>query len=401
MAKVLIPAVAGGAALALVGGVALASALHKNDVELSVDGQTTAMSVRERTVADVLKLKGITLGDHDVVLPAADTRITDGMAISVSYGRPLKLNVDGVERTVWTTARNVGDALEQLRLDDAESKVSATRSIGIGREGLNLDIATAQDVTLVAGGAKTPIRLAGTVQDVLDKQGIKPDADDSLTPAADTSLTDGLTITYVDVQVKTSTKAKVVPFEKTQVKSDQLAKGQTKVTTKGVNGSATETYTDTYHDGKLISSKLATTKVETKPVAEVTSVGTKVVKTKPAASSSSATSAKESSAPAASSGSDLTPATGASCKASYYWQGQMTANGEQFNTNALTAAHKSYKFGTRVKVTNPKNGQSVVVRINDRGPYVSGRCLDLSRAAMQAIGGTAAGVITVNYEVVG
>ena len=401
MAKVLIPAVAGGAALALVGGVALASALHKNDVELSVDGQTTAMSVRERTVADVLKLKGITLGDHDVVLPAADTRITDGMAISVSYGRPLKLNVDGVERTVWTTARNVGDALEQLRLDDAESKVSATRSIGIGREGLNLDIATAQDVTLVAGGAKTPIRLAGTVQDVLDKQGIKPDADDSLTPAADTSLTDGLTITYVDVQVKTSTKAKVVPFEKTQVKSDQLAKGQTKVTTKGVNGSATETYTDTYHDGKLISSKLATTKVETKPVAEVTSVGTKVVETKPAASSSSATSAKESSAPAASSGSDLTPATGASCKASYYWQGQMTANGEQFNTNALTAAHKSYKFGTRVKVTNPKNGQSVVVRINDRGPYVSGRCLDLSRAAMQAIGGTAAGVITVNYEVVG
>lgn len=401
MAKVLIPAVAGGAALALVGGVALASALHKNDVELSVDGQTTAMSVRERTVADVLKLKGITLGDHDVVLPAADTRITDGMAISVSYGRPLKLNVDGVERTVWTTARNVGDALEQLRLDDAESKVSATRSVGIGREGLNLDIATAQDVTLVAGGAKTPIRLAGTVQDVLDKQGIKPDADDSLTPAADTSLTDGLTITYVDVQVKTSTKAKVVPFEKTQVKSDQLAKGQTKVTTKGVNGSATETYTDTYHDGKLISSKLATTKVETKPVAEVTSVGTKVVETKPVATSSSATSAKESSAPAASSGSDLTPATGASCKASYYWQGQMTANGEQFNTNALTAAHKSYKFGTRVKVTNPKNGQSVVVRINDRGPYVSGRCLDLSRAAMQAIGGTAAGVITVNYEVVG
>lgn len=401
MAKVLIPAVAGGAALALVGGVALASALHKNDVELSVDGQTTAMSVRERTVADVLKLKGITLGDHDVVLPAADTRITDGMAISVSYGRPLKLNVDGVERTVWTTARNVGDALEQLRLDDAESKVSATRSIGIGREGLNLDIATAQDVTLVAGGAKTPIRLAGTVQDVLDKQGIKPDADDSLTPAADTSLTDGLTITYVDVQVKTSTKAKVVPFEKTQVKSDQLTKGQTKVTTKGVNGSATETYTDTYHDGKLISSKLATTKVETKPVAEVTSVGTKVVETKPVATSSSATSAKESSAPAASSGSDLTPATGASCKASYYWQGQMTANGEQFNTNALTAAHKSYKFGTRVKVTNPKNGQSVVVRINDRGPYVSGRCLDLSRAAMQAIGGTAAGVITVNYEVVG
>ena len=78
----------------------------------------------------------------------------------------------------------------------------------------------------------------------------------------------------------------------------------------------------------------------------------------------------------------------------------MTANGERFNTNDLTAAHKTYAFGTRVKVTNPKNGQSVIVRINDRGPYISGRCLDLSKAAMQAIGGTSAGVITVKYEVV-
>lgn len=96
----------------------------------------------------------------------------------------------------------------------------------------------------------------------------------------------------------------------------------------------------------------------------------------------------------------VAPAT-QSCKASYYWEGQMTANGEYFNPSALTAAHKSFKFGTRVEVTNPSNGRSVTVRINDRGPYITGRCLDLSRAAMQAIGGTSAGVITVNYRVVG
>ncbi|MDO5084408.1 MAG: septal ring lytic transglycosylase RlpA family protein, partial [Arachnia propionica] len=88
------------------------------------------------------------------------------------------------------------------------------------------------------------------------------------------------------------------------------------------------------------------------------------------------------------------------CKASYYWQGQMTATGERFNPNDLTAAHKTLKFGTKVKVTNPSNGKSVVVRINDRGPYVGGRCLDLSKAAMETIGGTSAGVITVNWEIV-
>lgn len=87
--------------------------------------------------------------------------------------------------------------------------------------------------------------------------------------------------------------------------------------------------------------------------------------------------------------------------ASYYWEAQPTANGEQFDTNAMTAAHKSLPFNTRVKVTNLANGKSAVVRINDRGPYISGRCLDLSTAAMSQIGGTSAGVVKVAYEVVG
>ena len=64
------------------------------------------------------------------------------------------------------------------------------------------------------------------------------------------------------------------------------------------------------------------------------------------------------------------------CGASYYDEPQLTANGETFNPNALTAASKTLPFNTRVKVTNVANGKSVTVRINDRGPYVSGRCLD-------------------------
>lgn len=88
-----------------------------------------------------------------------------------------------------------------------------------------------------------------------------------------------------------------------------------------------------------------------------------------------------------------------SCKASYYWEGQMTASGEPFDPSELTAAHKTLPMGTKVRVTNKNNGRSVVVRINDRGPYAGGRCLDLSRAAMKKVGGTGAGVIPVRYEV--
>lgn len=75
--------------------------------------------------------------------------------------------------------------------------------------------------------------------------------------------------------------------------------------------------------------------------------------------------------------------------ASWYgpgFHGRQTASGERFNTHAFTAAHKTLPFGSRVKVTNEKNGRAVVVRINDRGPYAHGRIIDLSQASARAIG---------------
>ena len=75
--------------------------------------------------------------------------------------------------------------------------------------------------------------------------------------------------------------------------------------------------------------------------------------------------------------------------ASWYgpgFHGKKTASGERFNTHALTAAHRSLPFGSRVRVTNARTGRSVVVRINDRGPFVGGRVIDLSKAAAQAVG---------------
>lgn len=95
---------------------------------------------------------------------------------------------------------------------------------------------------------------------------------------------------------------------------------------------------------------------------------------------------------------------GGTCQASFYgedFHGATTANGETFDTNAMTAAHKTLPFDTMVQVTNPNNGKSVTVRINDRGPYIDGRCLDLSTAAFDDIIGTGSGVGNVAWEVVG
>jgi rare lipoprotein A len=88
--------------------------------------------------------------------------------------------------------------------------------------------------------------------------------------------------------------------------------------------------------------------------------------------------------------------------ASYYaeaHQGRRTANGEPFDMNALTAAHRTLSFGSRVKVTNLENGRAVVVRINDRGPFVEGRVIDLSRAAAQELRFLGRGTTRVRIEV--
>jgi rare lipoprotein A len=87
--------------------------------------------------------------------------------------------------------------------------------------------------------------------------------------------------------------------------------------------------------------------------------------------------------------------------ASYYWQPQRLASGGQFNPNAMTAAHKTLPFGTRVRVKHLNNGRSVDVVINDRGPYVSGRVIDLSRAAAGKIGMTGQGVARISMTVLG
>ncbi len=75
----------------------------------------------------------------------------------------------------------------------------------------------------------------------------------------------------------------------------------------------------------------------------------------------------------------------------YSLPGNRTANGETMNPAAMTAAHRSLPFGSKIKVTNQRNGRSVVVRINDRGPFVGGRILDLSKAAAQQLGFVRAG----------
>ncbi len=82
-----------------------------------------------------------------------------------------------------------------------------------------------------------------------------------------------------------------------------------------------------------------------------------------------------------------------------HWHGKTTSSGERFNKNELTAAHKTLPFNTRVRVTNLKNNKSVVVRVNDRGPFKPGRIIDLSEKAADKIDGKKQGISQVKVQV--
>lgn len=412
-------------ALGLVGGgTATAISLDKDTVTLSVDGKQQTVSTRARDVASLLAQQGITVGERDIVQPNPSTRINEGTAVTVQYARPVTLTIDGKKVVRWTTATNLATVLTQLSLDDPKTLLSTNRSSGIGRDGLTVTVTTPRVVTIKTAGGTKQAKVAGnaTVEDALKAVGITLDKRDIVTPVRTTPVATVSTITFQDVKERPVLRNVDIPFAQQEKKDATLPKGETKVAQRGVKGVKQNTVVQVYVDGKLVSNHwVKSSKVTRKPVAQVVLVGTKEPEPKPevddtstdtnssdgnsSSNDSSTTTRKTSTTTKQStnddeSGTDVSPKSGGvsgACEASNYWDPQPTASGEPFDPSAMTAAHKTLPLGTRLKVTNTATGKSVVVRINDRGPYVGGRCLDLSKGAFLQIAPESAGVAQVTY----
>ena len=377
----LIPVVAAGALLVGAFGAYGASEAMASDVVLSVDGQQSTVRTLAPTVGHVLASKGINVGAHDTVVPSLASKVTGGSEISVRYGRPITVTIDGKQTTMWSTATTVEEALGLFGIDSG-AKISTSRSTTISREGLSFNVNSPRNVTVTVDGATKPVTATGAVVDALNAAGVTLGTHDEVTPDLSTALTDDLAITIVRVEIRTVVKPVAVPYTTTTQNDATLASGTKKVQTPGVNGQAAETWEQTVRDGTLVGEVRVSSAVTAAAQAQVTLVGTKTATSATAPTST-------------------TPATGNSCGVSWYASGSRTANGEAFNPDGLTAASKTLPFNTQVKVTNPANGKSVIVRINDRGPYVTGRCLDLARGAFSQIASLGTGAITATWEVVG
>lgn len=397
MSKVVASAIAGALSLTSAGGLTMVQALDRDTVTFSVDGVSQQAKVKPGTVKQALAQRGITVGPHDDVQPSLDSEIHDGQVITVNYGRRVVVTIDGKKVVRWTTAKNVAEVLAQLNQSDPDNLVSVSRSLDISRAGLSFSMQTAKDVTVTIGGKTQKVTAVGTVADALKAAKVEVDSSDAVNPGLGTPLSDGMKITLTMVDQKSQKRRVAVPFSTKKVEDSSLSKGEIKVITKGVNGINEETWTVVFKDGKKVSEKKVSSKVVNAPVTQVVKVGTKT-----ASSSSPSTRSSSASHRSTASQSSDPVTSGTTCLASTYGEGDgtaggPTASGETFDPSAFTAASKTLPLGSTIRVTNVSNGRTVTVRINDRGPYVGGRCLDLSTAAMNAIA-PGQGLVTVRYS---
>lgn len=279
---------------------------------------------------------------------------------------------------VLTTETLVADILTEanITLDTKYERVFP----GLEKETLSHCIIITKGKKVVINGdgrELTVISWAGTVAGLLAEQGICVEGA-LLNCPLEQRLTEGLAVKIIRVDTELVSE-EVSIAAKTVFKSDPtLIEGKKKVQTEAIDGRKLITYEIILHDGEEVSRRLVSEAILAKPVAGVILKGTKSV--------SRGTSGEAVEGLASFYGSEL--------------HGRRTASGVPFDMYALTAAHKTLPFGTRVKVTYLATGKTVVVEINDRGPFVSGRIIDLSAAAAKVIGLYADGVGKVRIEII-
>ncbi|WP_110183079.1 resuscitation-promoting factor [Nocardioides solisilvae] len=264
-------------AVALVGTTLGYSALTKS-VTLTLDGETREVTAMGDTVADVLAAEGIEVGARDEVAPSLDAEVRDGSEVTVAFGRPLELVVDGESETHWVTAADVDGALAQIGARFRGADLSASRSASIRRDGMELEVVTPKRVAVAVAGRKAKRHQvpALTVAEVLDELGIRVDADDVVKPAPRRAVEPGDRITVTRVKVlRKQVKGEEIAFRTVEREDADLFEGEEETVREGRTGLRDVTYRLRYENGELVDRTAVDTTVRRKPVDATVRVGTK------------------------------------------------------------------------------------------------------------------------------
>ncbi len=259
---------------ALIGG-SVAFASFDKTITLSVDGEKQEVRSFARTVDDVLDSADIEYSSRDDIVPSPDESVSEGDTVTVRYARLLTLTLDGEQREVWVTAKNVDEALRQLGMRSEGAFLSVSRNSAIPRSGLAFEIRLPKSVTIVADGAQRPFSTtAVTVNDALSEAGVALGAADTVAPAAGDRLVDGATLTVTRIRTEREERVVELPFETTRNDDASLASGSERVTQRGRVGLKTQVLDVIYANGELAGETLVSEEMTREPVTQVVAVGT-------------------------------------------------------------------------------------------------------------------------------
>lgn len=264
--------------VAAVAGTTVAYATQGEAVTISVDGERREVRTTGETVADVLAEEDIEITDRDLVAPGLDEPVEEGSQITVRFGRPVTLSVDGgKETTHWVYGTDVASALGEIGRAFGESRLSLDRSLDIPRGGVELAVVTPKKLTVKLAGKKPVKRTVAalTVQGALTQLGVDLDEQDRVTPGREHQIEDGDKIVYTDVRWATKRiKNAELAFDTIEQEDDSAAQGTTTVVREGVPGRGNLVVRVIYRNGEVFKRHVLKTTVLTEPVDEIVEVGT-------------------------------------------------------------------------------------------------------------------------------
>jgi uncharacterized protein YabE (DUF348 family) len=262
----------GAAAALVIGGAGTAVAAAHKTVEVDVDGETVSVSTFAGSVAGVLADQGITVGEHDLVVPGTGEALTEDTEVVVRYADQIEVMIDGETTSLWTVGDTTAAALADLAASGRTASMSASRSDG--RLALDLPLVADGPVIFEVDGESRTVEIDGVadLSTALLRAEIQIGDLDSVAVSTAADGTPVVTVTRIATQEDTRTE--VLDFETVERTTDDLYEDQSRVVSEGAEGERTYTYVQYLVDGEVTSSQLVRTEVTSQPQDRVVEHGT-------------------------------------------------------------------------------------------------------------------------------
>lgn len=341
---------------------------------LQVDGRPQRLETHARTVGELLDRTGVKVDPRDLLVPGRSSVLADGMAVEFVDAREVTVVQGDTQQRLMVPALRAEDVVAALKARGDDHELVSPAPLAPVHDGMVLEVSVPITVTVVADGQEheATVPEGTTVAGLLEQLDLTLDEDDRIKPAVDAPLRASAKVVIRRVTRTVEARQVAVPPPVIKRKTADLPLGKRREVRAGREGRLNVVETITLVDGVEESRVREQEEVVVEPITRIVEIGTAPVPGAPAPD-----------VPAP-------PVDAARIQAG-------VASWYDFG-DGLTAAHRTLPKGTMVTVTNLANGKTVRVRINDRGPFIDGRIIDLNRPAFAALAAPSEGVIDVRIS---